>query len=156
MTGEPSTMSLEDLESIVRALILENDGLEVRGCLDFPSDCDPTWANAEEGHPRAIDERAVYRALAPSGRTYVVIDDSSYTAVRSIAFDATRTRATVLSCRWTAVVSTPSAGSGSVFITTNSYDHESLMVWENDRWTMSANRLLAQTMEFNVCPPKVS
>jgi hypothetical protein len=53
-------------------------------------------------------------------------------------------------------LSTHPAGSGSIFVTTNSYDHQSLMVWENGEWTMSANRLLAQNMEFNVCPPKGS
>ena len=145
-------MSLQDLEKVVRARFLEITGLEHEQCLVNPAACDPTAFTAQEGPMRATYVKAVRELSEHRWISRQPLDDPSYSAVQSIKFDAKRTRATVLNCRWdTAVILQPAAAPDGPEIIVNdlknSYDLDSLLVLENGKWMMSDKREVAKTKE---------
>ena len=152
-------MSLQDLEKVVRTRFLEIEGPEVGGCLANPVACDPTVFTAQEGPMRATYVKAVQELVDHKWIARQLLDDPSYSVVQSVTFDAKRTRATVLSCRWsTGVVLQPAAApDGSDIIVNdlkNSYDHDALMVLENAKWMMGDKRAVTKHEGVNSCPPK--
>jgi hypothetical protein len=160
-TAAPTTitMSLQELEKVVRARFLEIEGPLVEGCFAKPTACDPTTFTAQEGQLRSAYEKAVRDLVEHNWISREPLDDPSYTIVQSIAFDTKRTGATVLSCRWTtAVVLQPAAApdGSDIYVNDlkNSYDQDSLMVLENGKWMMSDKRNVTKHEGVNACPSK--
>jgi hypothetical protein len=154
-----TTMSLQDLEKVVRARFLEIVGPKIEGCLANPVACDPSEFTAQEGPARAAYVKAVQAYVEHNWIARELSADSSYTVIQSITFDAKRTRATVLSCHWdTGVILQPAAApDGSDIIVNdlkNSYEHDSLMVFENGTWKMSDKRDVTKHQGVNTCPPR--
>ena len=153
-----TTISLQDLEKIVRARFLEIEGLQVEGCLAKPAACDPTVFTAQAGPMRATYVKAVQELVDHKWIARQLVDDPSYSTVQSITFDEKRTKATVLNCRWsTGVVLQPAAGpDGSDIIVNelkNSYDQDSLMVLENGKWMIADKRVVTKHEGVNACAP---
>jgi hypothetical protein len=154
-----TTMSLQDLEKVVRARFLEIEGPQVEGCLANPVVCDPKVFTAQEGSLRSVYVKAVQDLVDHKWISRQLLDDPSYSVVQSITFDAKRTRATVLNCRWsTGVVLQPAAGpDGSDVVVNdlkNSYDLNSLMVLESGKWMMADKREVTKHEGVNACPPR--
>jgi hypothetical protein len=154
-----TTMSLQDVEKIVRARFLDIDGPQVERCLANPETCDPTAFTAKEAPLRAVYTKLLKDLVEHKWIVREPPNDPSYTVITSVTFDAKRTNATVLSCRWsTNVLLQPAAGpDGSDIIVNdlkNSYDHNSSMVLENGKWMMSDKRDVTKHEGVNACPPR--
>lgn len=153
-----TTMSLQDLEKVVRARFLEI-GPAVDRCRANPVACDPTAFTAQQGPLRAFYVKYVQALVEHKWIGREPLDDPSYTIVQSVTLDAKRTSARVLSCTWdTAIILQPAAGPDGSDIIANdlkeSYDVESLMVLENGTWMPSDRPVVTKHEGVNACPPR--
>jgi hypothetical protein len=152
-------MSLQELEKVVRARFLEIEGPDTERCFANPASCDLTVFTAQEGPLRPTYVKAVQSLVEHKWIAREPLDDPSYSVVQSITFDAQRTRATVLSCRWsTGVALQPGAApDGSDIIVNdlkNSYDLDALMILENGKWMLSDKREVTKHEGVNACLPR--
>lgn len=151
-----TTMSLQDLEKVVRARFLENFGPDIERCLASPAACDVAAITPEAGARRSqiganiknfVDHKWISREPA---------DDPSYSVIQSVAFDEKRTKAVVLSCAWdTGVIMQPATApdGGDILVNDlkNSYDHRSEMILDRGKWFVSVVQVVAKHEGVNQC-----
>ncbi len=150
-----TTMSLQDLEKVVRQAHDENFADQLR-CIAAPASCDPTSFTSPNSAARA--SIASYAAALASkkwiGRQNV--SDPTVAVVASVVFNESRTVATLKECLWdTGVAVEPNAGPNGEDVIVDdgkgSFENTVTMVLSDGKWLTSERMQLVLHDGVNLC-----